>query len=636
MMRTFLILMTLLFSVHLIHAAENSLAASAIPDHLTKNANAVIRFNTKFLEAEGDEGAVLTCHYAVTVMNEQGKEMAYLIEGYNKFLKYRNISGVLYDKDGRKVRKLKSDEIHDVSNIAAYSLYEDTRVKAATPEYSQYPYTVEYEYKLLLKSVMSYPTWNIVPGFDVSVEQADYSVKIPAEKDFHYLPIALEIEPEVVTNSTHHIYRWEVKDIAPIRYEPASGHPGEYFPALYVSPVEINYGGVTGKADTWEEYGNWIWKLVKDKQDFTPETADEIRSVYEGCTSDREIVEVLYQHMQDKVRYVNISVGLGGLEPIAAQRVHEVSYGDCKALTNYMAAMLRVAGIRSVYTVVNAGENAKRVDAGFPSTLQFNHVILMVPLENDSIWLECTSQRLPAGYLGSFTDDRTVLFVTDEGGKLGRSPAFSMHENCVTTTAEVEINSALTALIARERCYGGLYFGGKYNEILYKDETEQLRDIQKSLDLSGFSVKSFSYDYSTDAPLYVKQHMVVEDDAFITPSGAYIMMNLNLVSTKLSLPTRVRDRKQQLYIRRPGLLVDTIVFKIPEGIAVDQVPEPAVVTSDFGLYRSEVQQDGDRLIFTRHVAFYNGRFPAERYKDYYAFFKEVTQADAQKVVLKII
>lgn len=623
----------------LAYAGKNNLAASFIPAHLAENANAVIRFDTKFLEVGGPgnrDGAEMTCHYAVTVMNEQGKEMAWFIQGYNKFLKYKNIKGVLYDAEGKKIRKLKSDEIRDVSSIASYSLYEDTRVKAATPDYSQYPYTVEYEYVLVMKSVMSFPTWNIVPGYDVAVEESQYELKLPLDREFNYLAVGMDIEPEIYTDTAHTTYTWKVEDIAPIRHEAYSRHPQEYFPGMYLGPVEITYGGITGNASSWEEYGKWVWKLVDGKQEFDQETVAEIREAYAGCSSDREIVEKLYKYMQDKVRYVNISIGLGGLEPIGAQRVHEVSYGDCKALSNYMKALLGVAGIRSVYTIVNAGENAKRVDPGIPSTSQFNHVILMVPMEQDSIWLECTSQRLPAGYLGSFTDDRTVLFVTEEGGKLGRTPAFSMQENCITTSAKVMIGQDLKASIIRDRWYSGLYFGDKYSEILNLDETKQRRQILSSLDLSGFDLQSFAYETSLDEERFVKQHVEIEDDAFVTPSGDYIMMKLNMVSTKFSLPTRVRDRKQELYIRRPGLYMDTIVYKIPQGISVEQLPDPFSISSDFGLYVSEVQQDGNQLLFIRRVEVYPGHFPAERYADYYSWYKELIRADDQQVVLKII
>lgn len=635
-MKTNLLSLVLMFTVATAFSADRDLAVSGIPEKLKENANAVVRYEENLLESDTDGSAVMVCRYAITVMNENGKMEGYFIRNYNKFMKYKRISGVIYDKDGKKIRKLKSSEIRDVSNIASYSLYEDTRAKVALPKSNRYPYTVVYEYSLVLKSVLSFPAWSIVPGYDVSVQYSDYTVKMPRGKRLKYYPVGIDLEPEISSGKDYDIYHWKVENLTAIREESYSRNIREYFPSIYLNPLEFNYGGVSGKGESWDEYGKWIWKLVEDKQDFTPETEAEIRNVYQNCNTNREIVERLYKYMQGKVRYVNISIGLGGLEPIPAQRVHDVSYGDCKALSNYMAALLKVAGIKSLYSAVNAGANAKRVHTEHPSISQFNHVILMVPLEQDSIWLECTSQRLPPGYLGTFTDDRVVLFISEEGGALGRTPEFSMDENCVTTHAEVVINNDLSADIVREKCYEGLHFEDKYNEVLYLDKEEQKRQIQKSIDLSGFKVRTFTSEVTAAAPVQVKQRVEIEDDLFLTRSGDYIMLKPSLISSPVSLPTRVRDRRQELYLRRASMAIDTIAYRIPEGIVVEQVPEPSLISSEYGIYRSEVRHTGNQLLYIRNMQFGKGYFPAENYSEFYSYYREIIRANDQEVVLRIL
>jgi hypothetical protein len=210
-----------------------------------------------------------------------------------------------------------------------------------------------------------------------------------------------------------------------------------------------------------------------------------------------------------------------------------------------------------------------------------------------------------------------------------------MQENCVTTNAEVTVHGDLSATIVRDKSYGGLFFEEKYNEILYLDQVDQRRKIVQDTDLSGFVLKSFAYDFSTAPPVTVYQHVEIEDDAFLTPSGDYIMMQLNMVSSKISLPTRVRDRKQELYLRRGSMLVDTVTYILPEGLHVEQLPEPCRIFTEFGSYSSEVLQDENRIVFTRRIESWSGIFPPEQYAGYYAYVSEMMRSDGQQVVLKI-
>src|SRR3546814_15272406 len=84
-----------------------------------------------------------------------------------------------------------------------------------------------------------------------------------------------------------------------------------------------------------------------------------------------------------------------------AEEVDRLSYGDCKGLANYTQALLEVVGIPSVYTEVNAGDHQRSYLPDFASFGQGNHIILCVPLDGDTTWLECTSKETPFGYLRS-------------------------------------------------------------------------------------------------------------------------------------------------------------------------------------------------------------------------------------------
>ncbi len=94
--------------------------------------------------------------------------------------------------------------------------------------------------------------------------------------------------------------------------------------------------------------------------------------------------------------------------------------------------MLAYAGIESFYVKVYAGDQPKDLIMDFAEQ-QFNHAILAVPINKDTIWLENTSNINPFGYMGAFTQNRFALLISKDQSKLVRIPALKMDDNLVAT-----------------------------------------------------------------------------------------------------------------------------------------------------------------------------------------------------------
>ena len=189
--------------------------------------------------------------------------------------------------------------------------------------------------------------------------------------------------------------------------------------------------------------------------------------------------------MQENKRYVSVQLGIGGWQPFTAEYVEERGYGDCKALSNYMKAMLQEIGVESYPVIVYAGEHHPyEVEDDFVDPA-FNHAILYVPGED--MWLECTSQINPPGYLGEFTNDRKVLLITPQGGQLARTPKLSTAENNANEQLTVQLAADGSATLQYEALLKGIpHEDWRYYKYAYppKDIEDKVRNMGKLPTLS--------------------------------------------------------------------------------------------------------------------------------------------------------
>ena len=93
--------------------------------------------------------------------------------------------------------------------------------------------------------------------------------------------------------------------------------------------------------------------------------------------------------VQDRVRYVALQMGSGGLVPADAATTWARRYGDCKGKTALLLGLLRALGIEAepvaVNTVIGDGMNER-----LPMVSLFDHVIVRARIGGRTYWLDGT------------------------------------------------------------------------------------------------------------------------------------------------------------------------------------------------------------------------------------------------------
>lgn len=614
------------------HAKDIKYPVSAIPEALKKNVNVVVREDETVFKINSKRSSTVHFHFVATIFNTNGRAYAEHAISYDKKTKVRDLRAVVYSAEGEVIKKLKSSEIADRSAFDGFSLFTDNRVKSFDLSQGAYPYTVEYEYDLDYDFLYVIDGSTAIGSEKMSVEHFKYQLVYPLELKPRYKTRNVSGEPVVskIDDKTESI-TWKLDNIAPIQIEPMASIEN-FRVSISAAPSVFEYDGYGGNMSNWEEIGKWQKSLNEGRDVLPEETKKKVRELTAGLKTNEEKAKVLYEYMQSKTRYVSIQLGIGGWQPFDAATVDKTGYGDCKALSNYMVTLLKEAGIKAYYSKIYAGAGAKGIDPSFPSTSS-NHIIVAVPSDKDTTWLECTSQRAPFGYLGSFTDNRYAIMVTENGGRLVKTTRYPGEINIQSRIADVELDATGNAKARVITNYSGLQFeNGGLDYVLDVSKEDQKKWLQNHTSIPTFVVNDFTITNKKAKIPTATVQMNLILNKYASVSNKRIFMTPNLMNRSSFIPEKVDSRKSSFVLKTAYTDIDTIRYHIPENIYPEFLPPDTKLTSRFGTYEAGFKLDQGSLIYVRKMTRKDGEFPPEAYQELIDFYKGVNKADNTKLV----
>jgi hypothetical protein len=570
--------------------------------------------------------------YAITILNENGLPSAIFSQPYNKLSRISGIKGTVYNALGEKVEQLLNDKVIDHSAISGYALYEDARVKYCEPKTRTFPFTVEYSYVQDYNGLISYPAWYPVRDYNVSLENSVYSVICPNSLSFRYTEKNIKDILSIHKNDLNSVYTWHLQKQIAMEAEPFCPSVLDLFPSVVLAPNEFEIEGFKGNGSTWESLGRFDLDLIRGKDNLSSETQQKIRDLVNDIPSDYDKAKAIFNYMQQKTRYVSIQIGVGGWEPFDAATVDRLGYGDCKALSNYTRSLLAVAGIKAYYTSIYADDNPPKLNVGFPDS-KFNHAILCLPLQGDTLWLECTNQYIQFGFVGKNIDDRFALVVMENGGKLVRTKVYTSAENRMERNSTLILDASGNASLKTCALHKGTFYEDKLGILLAGNEDKK-KAILDEAGLPGAFLTNFDYH-----ELQAKETAISENLEFIVPryatvSGPRLLVPLIPLDRLRDLPKKVNNRRSDVVIRRDVSTCDTIMVIIPGNYTAESVPNEIKAESRFGAYSLRSAVNGNKVTCVRKIEMKKGRYSPSTYTELTDFLKKVAAADNAKISLK--
>jgi len=606
-------------------AQQWAYSVETVPDSLKKNAHLIMHLDHTELNVEAPDKAVMQVHQVYTVLNEEGKHALFFNEYSSRHVTLGDVDIKVFDKAGKQLQKFRKKDLTTVG--VGEGLIDDGFVTYYRIAEAGYPMTVDISYEKRFKSSF-FPAYYLT-GPKEGVVLSDFILKLPSNMNLRYRSKHTSITPVVADDGKIKTYTWTAKNLVPFDDEEGSVYGGNKYPHVDIVTDRFSYFGFEGDLSSWNSFGNWLSSLYNGLDELSEDRKKFFRELVKDIPDDAGKVKKIYEYMQHNFRYVSIQLGIGGLRPFAASFTDDKKYGDCKALSNYMKAALKAVGIRSHIAIINARHNAEPVDPDFPAN-NFDHAILCVPAK-DSIWLECTSATAEFGKLGTFTENRNALLVTENGGKLVATPASDAGSNRLGTKTTVVIENDLSAIsrtIANTSGFYREFFAGLLKEN-HDDQKKALVYYFGFRQPDDFVLAEDSNGRGTVVEMAYRKVSEFNsgDKYFFSPR-----INKSWIG---KLPSSA-NRKMDFYFRHPFEATDTTIYKLGEGMKMETLPQEKDLHTAYSSYHSKSWfNEKEGAIYTASsLVLKQHHIPSADYAAVTTFFEEVTKNENQRIVIR--
>jgi len=620
-------------------------AAQTVPPQ-DKSVSAVVLLNEQSVRVEDNGRVTTTERGAVKILKNEGREEASADVSYLKDRrKVKEFRAWLIRPSGN-VKKYEKDQILDAAG-APNDVYDEVRVKIVSAEDDAEPGAIfGYEWVTEDRSIFTQFGFGfqgqlpaMLSRFTITLPEGWRAEGVIFNRD--------KVEPQIIGSS----YVWELRDLPYIAWEPSAPAFTNIAPRLVVSyfPAEGARAATGPSFDSWVSVSKWLTTLSEGQDALDDALAGKARQLTSNAKTEIEKIQAIGRFVQS-INYISIqrNIGIGGgYRPHSAIEVFAKAYGDCKDKANLMRAMLRAVNIPAYLVCIYSGDPSY-VREDWPSPQQFNHCIIAVKVDDDTLAstivkhptigrlliFDPTDDTTPVGDLPDHEQGSLALVIAGEEGALLRMPVTPSESNLMERATEVVLSpeGSITVKL-RERSTGqsAVTERRRFRGLPRPDYVKMIeRWITRSV--TGAAISKVEPADNLDGGRFALDVEFNADRYGQLMSGRLLVFNPAIVSRQNSM-LPVESSRRHSVVLDPHAYSETVKVKLPDGFAVDEIPDEVKLDVPFGSYSTSYEVKDGHLHFKRKLVVKSATIPAGQYDMVRKFFGSVRAADQSPVVL---
>lgn len=604
------------------------LGAILLPSSMFAQTTTILESFAQF-DCHSANSGTYTKHLSMRIDNKRGLSDGNFVCSCSPYHDLKKFSGTIADASGKVVKKIKRSDLTRTeysSSLASddYAFYYEADVPASYPITITYDWEVEYSHHL-----NSYPTFFPMPGYEIAVDTASFTIIQRPENTLTYRIQNFEPQVKVTeTDGKRRVTEFSIGHISHIDKQAWGASFSDRAPQVILSPLSFDWNKTHCDMTDWHSFGAWINELNSGRQNLTPDVIARLHQATDTCSTPIGKVRAARKLLGDMTRYVSIQLGIGGYQTASAEDVCKTGLGDCKALSNCFCAMLHEIGLPAVYTLIALHDRHLITD--MPNFTQLDHVIVQVPLPGDTLWVECTNDIYPADYRHTGMCGHDVVLIHADGGELQTIPEYADSLNLRQIYADIELSADGSAQISYRETNRNSQFEDlcKLTRIPTK---EQQKVLLNRIACSNPTITDM--DIQSEGPR-IDYKLNLHSGAFCKWSNNRIFLPITL--NPFSPLQNTKEEAHLIDLMEDGKLREsTIRYRIPEGYTVDSKLDPLFFDSPFGSFSRQMSVEDGYLVIRDSFLMRSGLYQEELFSEWINFRKALVDSSKKKVILKM-
>lgn len=427
--------------------------------------------------------------------------------------------------------------------------------------------------------------------------------------------------------------RYVIKDVPALVREPYITTMDDYFISLKFQLSATNYPGDIYKPvlSTWDKFTE---ELLDDSDFMAAIRRKGLMEDWLGIDTLAKDLDTrakqVYQIVQQNVNYNNrlryythrpIKEALAG-QPITSGQVNMILVGA-----------LKIAGFES-HPVLISSRSHGATQSQYPIWSQFNHVLCLVKLGENYIFLDGTHKYLPFGMLPDYSLNKTgFLLMADNPQWVDIQPLHAQIRK-VNGSMEISPDGEITGSISLNCSQAD---GADIREAYEGHEGTDIAFAQDQIFGENEEITFNTIDITNKdlaSPMVIRGEIVCTD--YVDMIGDYIYLNPMLGQGFEENPFQLKERAYPVELARPIQLEASMSFKIPDGYELESVPEPVkmVVPSKGAAFIYRAQSTGPFIQVMYRFSIKQLEFQPGEYVALRALFDESVAKHAEQIVLR--